>query len=216
MSASKLTAKEHEPETSRSMIEEIKLRKGIRKILMAGSGAVGKTSLLTVLREKKSLGELLEGEAEYHRTHFIDLSAIAASDLVEEDITGVCQMVDISGQLDSPIHALKDISRTALGGVDVVILVFASDNIQSLIDLTEWMDLLTGYYISQTKSPTPDFILVRNKCDLNCTMDKGLIEAILHGNPQIVEYFEISCMTGQGMNGIKRWLVDHLFKKEVA
>ncbi|TXT54804.1 MAG: putative GTPase KRas protein [Candidatus Thorarchaeota archaeon] len=211
MSTSELKTKETEPETSRSLIERIKLHSGIRKILMAGSGAVGKSSLLTVLRERKSLKELLKDEAEYHRTLFVDLEVIPAADLVDEDIEGLCQMVDIAGQLNSPIHALKDISRTALGGVDVILLIFASDNIQSLIDLTEWVDLLTGYYVSQTRFDTPDFVLIRNKCDLNCSMDKGLIEAVLQSNPQIVSYFETSCLTGSGLDEVRQWLVNNLF-----
>ena len=39
-------------------LEQIKQSRSIRKVLVAGSGAVGKTSLVRVLKESKSLQEL--------------------------------------------------------------------------------------------------------------------------------------------------------------
>lgn len=214
MSLSELKPGDGDSQERSSYIERIKRRAGIKKMLVAGTGAVGKTSLLTVLKERRCLQDLVDNDCEYHRTLFFDMEVIPASHLVNESLTGVFQMVDISGQLELPIHAIRDLSRTALGGVDLVMLVFANDNLQSLIDLSKWLDLLESYYAQQDKYCAPKYVLVRNKCDLFTTVDDGLIHAMLEGNSRIETFFEVSCLTGEGLSEMRTWLAERLFRRE--
>ena len=71
-----------EQSNSPTFLDQLKKKRRIRKILVAGSGAVGKTSLVRVLKERKTLNEILEEGLEYHRTLFIDLEVVSASSLV--------------------------------------------------------------------------------------------------------------------------------------
>ncbi len=206
-------------ESKRSkLLDQIKQKHKIRKVLVAGSGAVGKTSLVRVLKESKSLEEISQENLEYHRTLFIDMEVVSASSLVTENAEGVIQVVDIAGQLDLPIHAIRDARRVALGSVDVILLVFASDNLQSLLDLNEWLELLYSYYRTESQEEEPEFVLIRNKSDLRNTVDSGLIEALLEGNSSIHSYFETSCMNGDGIQDLRTWFYERFFstKRELV
>ncbi|MGY5876591.1 MAG: GTPase domain-containing protein, partial [Candidatus Thorarchaeota archaeon] len=193
-------------------LEQIKQSRSIRKVLVAGSGAVGKTSLVRVLKESKSLQEQSNEDLEYHRTLFIDLEVVNASDLVSEEAEGLIQVVDIAGQLDLPIHAVRDAKRLTLGCVDVVILVFSADNLQSLLDLNEWLELLNTYYELDSVDVNPEYILVKNKTDQPNTIDQGLIDALLQDNSRLVEYFETSCLTGHGFERLRKWFFKRFFE----
>ncbi len=114
-----------------SPIYSVKKHQSIRKILLVGTGAVCKTSFVKVLKETKALSAMNCYMQEYHRTPFVELETITASSLVDRDIAGVFQIVDVAGQLDSHIHPLHDISHVALGAVDVILVLFATDNVQS-------------------------------------------------------------------------------------
>jgi hypothetical protein len=112
---------------------------------------------------------------------------------------------------------VRDAKRLALGSVDVIILVFSSDNLQSLLDLNEWLELLDSFYDSEPDEPRPEYILVRNKVDVENQVDQDLIEALLEGNTRISNYFETSCLTGRGVDSLRLWFHTRFFepKKEV-
>ncbi|MFW9994246.1 MAG: Rab family GTPase [Candidatus Odinarchaeota archaeon] len=184
----------------------------VRKILLLGSGAVGKTSLVKVLKAEKSLREI-DGGLKYHRTPFMELETVKTSTLVrdsEED--GVFQLWDLAGQPDLPVHAIRDIAKTTLGSVDLVILVFASNSIQTLIEVANWMKFVEKFYSKNISNKEPDYVLVRNKIDLECSMSQGFIDHVKEADKRIINYFEISCITGEGLNELKEWLVNHCFK----
>ena len=106
----------------------------LRKILILGSGAVGKTTLLKVLKIGKSLNQLDNGELNYHRTPFLELDTLSARGLIKDEVQGSFQIYDVAGQFDQPFHPLKDISHSVLGHVDLIVLVYAMNNLQSLLD----------------------------------------------------------------------------------
>ncbi|MFW9913682.1 MAG: hypothetical protein ACFFEU_14485 [Candidatus Thorarchaeota archaeon] len=181
-----------------------KERLAIRKVLIAGTGAVGKTSLVKVMKHRLPLSGFEDDVTTYHRTPFVDLETVRINGSTQE---GVFQMVDVSGQLDSVIHPLRDISRVAMGGVSVVLLMFSGNNIQSLLDLSQWIETLTDYYSNIRSGNMPDFVLLKNKTDLSDDVDQTLIDAVMDCNPMICKYHEVSCVTGEGVKEMIEWLV---------
>jgi small GTP-binding protein len=171
---------------------------------LAGSGAVGKTSLLKVLKGNIPL-QSCDESLEYHRTLFLE-----CEQLKTEQYQGIFQVYDIAGQLDLPIHAIRDTPRTVLGKVDLVLLIFANNNVQTLLDIQEWFQLIKEYYEKNNES-YPSFILVNNKMDLDRTFDMELIETVKE-QEDIKEYFEISCLNGEGISNLKKWLEESYFK----
>ena len=186
-----------------SFLDYIKEKQSLRKLIVIGSGAVGKTSLIKVLKANKPLIEF-EENFEYHRTLFLELEQIETM-----NGNGVFQIFDLAGQLNLPIHASRDIPRCAFGQVDLVLLFFASDNTQSLLDLQQWINLMQEYYIG-VKEALPPFVLVKNKNDLENSFDESLLN-ILKGLEEIKNYFEISCLTGEGVEDLKNWITNYFF-----
>lgn len=193
-----------------NLVDFIKDKRKLRKILIAGSGAVGKTSLVKVLKTDAScLDDLEDEDLEYHRTLFMELEKIDAYEGTE----GVFQFYDVAGQLTLPIHAFRDTTRLAFGNVDIVILMFSSDNLQTLLDIKQWFEMVTDYYDNNdTKNPSklPTIVLVKNKIDLDCVYDDNLVEGIKK-QEQVEEYFEISCLTGEGIDTLFQWVSKYCF-----
>ncbi|UCE10634.1 MAG: GTPase domain-containing protein [Candidatus Thorarchaeota archaeon] len=176
----------------------------VRKILIAGSGAVGKTSLVRVMKHNLPLSAIEDDTTKYHRTPFVELETVKVENSGEE---GVFQMVDVSGQLDSVIHPLRDMSKIAMGKASVVLLMFSGDNVQSLLDLSQWIETITDYYSERDSEQMPDFVLVKNKADLHDDIDQSLVDAVMKCNPWICKYHEVSCLTGKGVKEVMEWLV---------
>lgn len=193
-----------------SSTNSLKKHHNLRKILLVGSGAVGKTSLVKVLKGTQGLSTMNGCVQEYHRTPFVELDSFPVSSMTNRDISGVFQVVDVSGQLDSQIHPLRDIAKVALGAVDVILLLFSTDNVQSLLDLARWIDIIKPFYAS-SKYELPLMILVKNKIDLNETIDETLIDTLMKYDDDVSRYFEVSCMTGAGFDDLCDWLVTSCF-----
>lgn len=174
---------------------------------------MGKTSLVKVLKDTHALSAMGGSMQEYHRTPFVELESIAVSSLTNRDITGVFQVVDVAGQLDSYLHPLRDIPLVAFGGVDVILLLFSTDNLQSLLDLARWIEVIKLYY-ARSKYELPALVLVKNKIDLKETVDETLVDTLMKSDPDVVQYFEVSCMTGVGFDEISEWLVTNCFDCE--
>ncbi|MHA1930455.1 MAG: GTPase domain-containing protein, partial [Candidatus Thorarchaeota archaeon] len=142
-----------------------------------------------------------------------ELESIKISSKVNRDVSGVFQVVDVAGQLDSQLHPLRDMTTVAFGAVDVIILLFSTDNVQSLLDLARWIDIIKQYYVD-SKYDLPSMILVKNKIDLNETIDEVLVDTLMKYDSDVVQYFEVSCMTGAGFDEISDWLVTNCFAIE--
>ncbi|MHA2423852.1 MAG: GTPase domain-containing protein [Candidatus Thorarchaeota archaeon] len=177
----------------------------VTKVLVAGSGAVGKTTLVRVLRDDTPL----DGSSipqEYHRTPFIELETVKVESIGGTGSKGIFLMVDVAGQLDLPIHALRDFSTLALGSVELVLLVFSADNLQSLLDLKNWVALIKTQY-KEVPGKNLQFVLIMNKCDLERNIDPGLVSAFMDSEPLITGYFELSCMNGNGLGEVQACLL---------
>lgn len=129
-----------------------------------------------------------------------------------EQYNGVFQFFDVAGQLDLPIHAIRDTPRAVFGKADLVMLVFSNNNIKSLLDIQNWLSLIRNYY-EKSNEPFPSFIVVNNKMDLDGTIDSELIQKIKEQD-FVQNYFEISCLTGSGVNDLKYWLEDFFDPKK--
>ena len=79
-------------------LEYVKLYKKIRKILILGSGAVGKTSLTKVLKSQVPLKDM-NGNCDYNRTLFVEIDQFKTDNQV-----GTFQVFDLAGQLSLPIQ----------------------------------------------------------------------------------------------------------------
>ena len=183
-------------------------RTPITKILVAGSGAVGKTTLVRVIKEGKSLDNS-NVSGEYHRTPFIEIETIGVEKIGGTGSRGIFLLVDVAGQLDLPVHALRDFSNLAMGGVELVFLIFSAENLQSLLDLKDWVSLVKTQH-KEKPGKTLQFLLIMNKCDLGRCMDHGLVEKFMESEPMIAGYFELSCKTGEGLKELQAWLVSNV------
>jgi GTPase SAR1 family protein len=183
-------------------------RSQVTKALVAGSGAVGKTTLVRVLRDGKPLNES-NITKEYHRTPFLELETVKVERIGGTGSRGIYLLVDVAGQLDLPIHALRDLSKLALGGVELVILVFSAEDIQSLLDLKDWVSLIKSQY-KEVPGKTLQFVLIMNKCDLGSCIDSELVTRFIESEPMISEYFELSCASGEGISELQSWLVENV------
>jgi len=182
-------------------LEYVKATKKIRKILILGSGAVGKTSLTKVLKLEKSLQDM-NGDCDYQRTLFVEIDQFKTN-----DNTGTFQVLDLAGQLNLPIHGTRDTSRFVFNAVDLICYVFANDNAQSLIELGEWVSIVNEYY-SKNNLSIPPFILIKNKIDLESSIDTFLLKQI---SSNVNGYFEISCFNGIGISKLKDWFNEFFF-----
>ena len=180
----------------------------VTKALVAGSGAVGKTTLVQVLKLGQSLMQS-DHKKEYHRTPFIELETVKVERVGGTGSSGIYLLVDVAGQLDLPIHALRDFSKLALGSVELVFLVFSAENVQSLLDLKDWVSLIKTQY-KEVPGKTLKFVLVMNKCDLGCNIDSELVSRFMESEPLVSAYFEVSCMSGEGIPELQSWLVDNV------
>jgi GTPase SAR1 family protein len=182
---------------------------------MAGSGGVGKTSIVKALHEGKSLQELAgEGiDLSYHRTLYLNLITVKASALAESfSETGQLLFFDLAGQLNQPLHAMRDTTESTMGAVDLVMLVFDGSNVESLLDLSEWLDVIKNIYKNNQKFP--DLVLIKNKVELPSNIDENLIQSFAESELNIVKYFEVSSMVGDGLPELQQWLIDYFYKVE--
>lgn len=191
----------------------LKRLRAIRKVLILGSGAVGKSTLLSVLKSGKTLEELNDSSLSYQRTPFLELDTINAKNLLNTNNTGVFQIFDVAGQYDQPAHPIKDIAHMILGGTDLIMLLFSSNNLQTLLDIDIWLKMVRNFYFSNDSYEEPEFILIKNKIDLESNIDQSMIDAILGNDLTIRKYFEISCNSGIGIKQLKEYLLNNYCSK---
>jgi tRNA U34 5-carboxymethylaminomethyl modifying GTPase MnmE/TrmE len=88
-------------------------------------------------------------------------------------------------------------------------LVFSAEDIQSLLDLKDWVSLIKTQY-KEVPGKTLQFVLIMNKCDLGSCMDPELVARFIESEPMISEYFELSCANGEGISELQSWLVNNV------
>ena len=191
------------------VVQTIKRKNTIKKVVIVGSGAVGKTSLLNLLKMPDV--SVLDDKTKYARTPFINIDSKKIIDEYSQNI-GHLQFYDLAGQIDLPIHALKDFSAQILGHTDIILLVFANNNLQSFLDLKLWYQLVKdGLNKIDRSTNHSKLILIENKTDLECSVDDSLIEYFSSMDSQFKGIFKVSCLTKEGITVLSNWLEKELF-----
>ena len=181
-------------------IEAIKKVNKLKKALIVGSGAVGKTSLLTFLSTN------LIPATTYKRTSFVNFDTIRIHGVNHQEIIGQIQVQDLAGQITLPVHALKDFVQQTLGATDIIFLVFDNNNFQSFLDLEMWLNHINdGLKILNVKI-NPRIVLIRNKVDLEQVVEESLVKKLMEFDKRITHCFSISCVKGSGFEQLQSFL----------
>ncbi|MFX1251391.1 MAG: GTPase domain-containing protein [Promethearchaeota archaeon] len=212
----KSSIKEHEKRYRWSFLRR---RKHNKKILILGDGAVGKTSLVEVMKRGMSLetifkeqeaifeagmsGESINPLNLYVRTEFFNSGSI---DLEQVAIN----YLDVAGQLnpESGVHLIKDFQDTTFHNVDIILFLFDLSESETFYALRSWIEIANKYYSSR-KRRKPHFILVANKADLESTIDREFITALL-SKEDFRKYFELSCLKGTNVKDFREWLKEFI------
>ena len=156
------------------------------KYIIIGNSSVGKSNLLLKFAHNKFLDE-------YQATIGVEFGAKNVE--IDNKIFRV-QIWDTAGQ-----ENFRSITRAYYKNSVCALIVFDINNEDTFDSIQSW--------IQECKLQTPKtvtMILVGNKCDLECKVDRNKAKEIAEENGML--YFETSAKTGKG--------VDELFKKSAA
>jgi len=156
------------------------------KYIIIGNSSVGKSNLLLKFAHNKFLDE-------YQATIGVEFGAKNVE--IDNKIFRV-QIWDTAGQ-----ENFRSITRAYYKNSVCALIVFDINNEDTFDSVQSW--------IQECKLQTPKtvtMILVGNKCDLECKVDRNKAKEIAEENGML--YFETSAKTGKG--------VDDLFKKSAA
>ena len=156
------------------------------KYIIIGNSSVGKSNLLLKFAHNKFLDE-------YQATIGVEFGAKNVE--IDNKIFRV-QIWDTAGQ-----ENFRSITRAYYKNSVCALIVYDINNEDTFDSVQSW--------IQECKLQTPKtvtMILVGNKCDLECKVDRNKAKEIAEENNML--YFETSAKTGKG--------VDELFKKSAA
>jgi Ras-related protein Rab-2A len=156
------------------------------KYIIIGNSSVGKSNLLLKFAHNKFLDE-------YQATIGVEFGAKNVE--IDNKIFRV-QIWDTAGQ-----ENFRSITRAYYKNSVCALIVFDINNEDTFDSVQSW--------IQECKLQTPKtvtMVLVGNKCDLECKVDRNKAKEIAEENNML--YFETSAKTGKG--------VDELFKKSAA
>lgn len=161
------------------------IKKEAFKIVIAGDGAVGKTSTAKRLAGKLKVHEKI------NMTPGIDFQSVTIESYKPID----CQFWDLGGQ-----EQFREIQDDFFNGATVIILMFTVDRYSSFMNLKSWLSLIP-------KNLTIAYFLLANKIDsINRVVDRQ--HAIEFANANGMTYYEVSALTGKGFDEFK----EDLFK----
>lgn len=154
----------------------------IYKVVLAGDGGVGKTTLT----QRYLSGVFFEDTRMTIGVGF----HIHRAKLGEDDIT--LQIWDLGGQQQ---FQRMEVFSSYIKGANGVIVTFDLTSVETLISLENWLNL-----VCESVNNVPAVVVVGNKSDLvdEREVDDSLIQEFLeaHGN---CPYFETSALTGQNV-----------------
>jgi len=156
------------------------------KYIIIGNSSVGKSNLLLKFAHNKFLDE-------YQATIGVEFGAKNVE--IDNKIFRV-QIWDTAGQ-----ENFRSITRAYYKNSVCALIVYDINNEDTFDSVQSW--------IQECKLQTPKtvtMVLVGNKCDLECKVDRNKAKEIAEENGML--YFETSAKTGKG--------VDELFKKSAA
>ena len=158
------------------------VRKNAFKIVVAGDGAVGKTTV-----GKRISGNSFENLT---MTPGVDFHNLKIQSYEPID----CQIWDLGGQ-----EQFRYFQDDFFNSATVVVLVFAANMYHSFMNLKSWVSLISKELLEKT-------YLLANKIDADnrsVPKEKGLEFAKKYG----MTYFELSAITGDGFEEFKEDLI---------
>jgi len=161
------------------------IKKEAFKVVIAGDGAVGKTSTAKRLAGNLNVNEALS------MTRGIDFQSVK----IESYKPIECQLWDLGGQ-----DQFRKIQDEFFQGATIIIIMFTVDRYSSFMNLKSWLSLIP-------KNVEISYFLLANKIDaLNRVVDRQ--HAIEFANANNMIYYEVSALTGKGFDDFK----EDLFK----
>ncbi|MFW9997583.1 MAG: ADP-ribosylation factor-like protein [Candidatus Odinarchaeota archaeon] len=195
------------------LIEELKFEKKLAKLVVAGDGNTGKTSIIQVLTEGMTLLDRQKGVTAYKKTPFLNIQAYRIQTAKSGPVK--LQIYDLAGQ-NIPAHPLEVLDNQLMINLDVCLLVFSLDNYQSLMNIAKWFKQIKDYLLKYRLHP-PYFLLVGNKLDLVSSSDLGSIsqicDKIIKENEYFKHYFFVSSLTGEGLEKLFKDVYRYLFAR---
>jgi small GTP-binding protein len=161
------------------------IRKNAFKIVIAGDGAVGKTSLAKRLSGNLQINEKIQ------MTPGIDFQSVIIDSYKPID----CQIWDFGGQ-----EQFRKFQDDFFNGATVIILTFTVDRYSSFMNLKSWISLIP-------ENVKVKYFLLANKID-SVTRVVTQKQALEFANSYKMSYYEVSALTGQGFDEFK----EDLFK----
>jgi GTPase SAR1 family protein len=194
--------------------QELKFAKKVGKLVIAGDGHTGKTSLIKVLTEGLTL-EKQKDVGTYKRTPFLNIEAYRIFATGEKEPVKL-QIYDLAGQI-IPAHPLEVLDDQLMFNLDVCVLVFALDNYQSLMNISNWFKQIRDFIVTNRLTP-PNFIIAGNKYDLvssdeDITSLSEICEKIIKENDFFKKYFFVSALTGEGLEELFKEIYSYLFAR---
>lgn len=160
----------------------------VKRIIILGDGAVGKTTLLRTLTGKSK---------ETTITSFMEIDLFHV-----DDQKFVC--FDLAGQgLELPTHPLNLMGDQILNKATVILLAFAIDRAKSLTNLQNWFISIKNYYNS-LNMPIPPIFIIGTKADLSAKVDLEAVKFSSQNTPEVVDFILVSSATDTGINQLKQ------------
>ena len=156
------------------------VRKNAFKVVIAGDGAVGKTTVGKRISGKFNIDENID------MTPGVDFHNLKIQSYEQID----CQIWDLGGQ-----EQFRYFQDDFFNSATVVVLVFAANMFHSFLNLKSWVSLISKELLEKT-------YLLANKIDADnrsVPKEKGEEFANKYG----MTYFEISALTGEGFEEFK-------------
>lgn len=154
------------------------------KIVFAGDGAVGKTTLCKMINDSPK-----EEVLDTSMTLGVEIHAL---DLTEDEYA--C-LWDLGGQ-----ERFRFCQDAYVAGVKIIVLMYSVDRLKSINGLENWLSLIPNPEDENLK-----IFLVANKIDTNKTIvHKEDLQPII--DKYKMEYFELSARTGIGVAEFRRRL----------
>jgi len=165
------------------MIEELSDKK-VLKIIIAGDGATGKTTI------SKKLNGTFNSEEELHMTTGIDSHTL---EITQKD--GKAVIWDLAGQ-----EQFRSFQDTFFNNADIVILVYSIEWFPSYMNIDSWLSMIDTTEVSK-------IYLIANKIDLENRAVRTN-EAEEYAESRGLCYYELSAITGENLENVEMDLLN--------
>ncbi|TXT62600.1 MAG: GTP-binding protein Der [Promethearchaeota archaeon] len=164
------------------MVEELSDKK-VLKIVIAGDGATGKTTI------SKRLNGTFRSDEELSMTTGLDFHTL---EITEKD--GKAVIWDLAGQ-----EQFRSFQDTFFNDADIVILVYSVEWFSSYMNIDSWLSMIDRENISK-------IYLIANKIDIeNRAIHSD--EAQQYAKSKGLHYYELSALTGEGLDEFEQDLL---------